>query len=127
MIEPPGNRCHADLQGEVYFVELGPTRGKELDRKRRPVVVVSVDEINSKPLVAIVIPGKTRQPNKPPFRNKVLIEPSGDNGLENPTLFQAFQIKALDHARFDRPAVGKLPLDDLDKIFATLKLCLGLL
>src|SRR5208337_4952949 len=71
------------LRSEVYFVELGPTRGKELDLKRRPVVVVSTNDINRKPLVITVVPGKTHKPQKQVFRNEVKVEPSPDNGLEN--------------------------------------------
>jgi mRNA interferase MazF len=43
-------------RGEIYFVELGPTLGRE-QAGRRPVVVVSNDAINSKPLVIMVVPG----------------------------------------------------------------------
>jgi len=114
------------LRSEVYFVELGPTRGKELDLKRRPVVVVSTNDINRKPLVITVVPGKTHKPQKQVFRNEVKVEPSPDNGLENSTLFECFQIKALDHSRFDGRAAGVLSVEDMLKLEAAVKLCLGL-
>ena len=113
-------------RGEIYFVELGPTRGKELDVKRRPVVVLSIDEINMKPLVVTVIPGGTRFADKHVFRHEVQVEPADSNGLSRPTIFQCFQIKALDHSRFDRDPAGVISVEDLQKIEQTVKLCLGL-
>ena len=41
-------------RGEIYFVNLNPTKGRE-QRGRRPVLVVSVDAINSQPLVVAVV------------------------------------------------------------------------
>ncbi len=114
------------LRSEVYFVELGPTRGKELDVKRRPVVVVSVNEINHKPLVIIVVPGTTYRAGKKVFRTQVQVNPSTDNGLSTATLFECVQIKALDHSRFDRGPAGALSSEDIAKIEEIIKLCLGL-
>lgn len=37
-------------RGEVYFIELSPTVGRE-QSGRRPVVIVSNDGLNAKPLV----------------------------------------------------------------------------
>jgi mRNA interferase MazF len=113
-------------RGELYFVELGPTRGRELDTKRRPVVVLSIDEINRLPLVITVIPGGTRAAGKRVFRHEVEVTPSPANGLKHPTIFQCFQIKALDHSRFDEARVGEMDDEDLRKIEAVVKLCLGL-
>ena len=114
-------------RGEIYFVELGPTRGKEIDAKRRPVVVVSIDDINMTPLVVAVIPGGTRASDKPVYRNEVKVEPSKTNGLAQTTIFQCFQIKSLDHSRFDHEPAGVIELDDLQRIEQTIKRCLGLL
>jgi mRNA interferase MazF len=116
----------AVFRGEFYFVELGPTRGRELDSKRRPAVVVSVNSINAKPLVVAVVPGKTHKTGAPTFRNQVRVEPSVDNGLSQPTLFECTQIKALDHGRFDQPSVGHLSANELSDLENALKLCLGL-
>ena len=113
-------------RGEIYFVELGPTRGKELDAKRRPVLVLSINEINRLPLVVTVIPGGTRKAGKRVFRHEVQVAPSTVNGLTYPTVFQCFQIKALDHSRFNDAPVGAMDAEDLQKIEETVKLCLGL-
>lgn len=43
-------------RGEIYFVDLGPIRGRE-QAYRRPVVVLSIDALNRQPLVVSVVPG----------------------------------------------------------------------
>ncbi len=45
-------------RGEVYLVELDPTRGSEI-RKTRPCLVVSPDELNHQLRTAIVAPMTT--------------------------------------------------------------------
>lgn len=53
-------------RGDVYLVELDPTRGREI-RKTRPCLVVSPDELNHHLRTAIVAPMTTgSQPS--PFR-----------------------------------------------------------
>jgi mRNA interferase MazF len=116
----------AIIRGEIYFVELGPTRGREIDAKRRPAVVLSIDAINRKPLVVTVVPGTTRAPGKPVYLNEVRVQPTATNGLTNPTVFLCFQLKALDHSRFDQPAVGVLSANELKEIEDTVRFCLGL-
>lgn len=114
------------LRGEIYFVELGPTRGKELDDKRRPCVVLSTNIINQKPLVVTIIPGTTYKAGKPVFKNQVRVEPSSENGLQYATLFDCMQIKALDHDRFHSNPVGVLSPDCFSQVENAVKLCLGL-
>jgi mRNA-degrading endonuclease toxin of MazEF toxin-antitoxin module len=114
------------LRGEVYYVELGPTRGRELDLKRRPVVVVSINDINLKPLVVAVVPGTTHVTARRVFRNQVKVDPTSENGLTNSTLFDCIQIKALDYSRFDRGPVGRLSSDDMIHVVETIQFTLGL-
>jgi mRNA interferase MazF len=51
-------------QGEVWFVDLDPTRGRE-QAGRRPALVVSVDQLGTGPSeLAIVVPlTRTARPN----------------------------------------------------------------
>lgn len=53
-------------RGEVYLVDLDPTRGSEI-RKTRPCVVVSPDELNHHMRTAIIAP-MTTGGNAYPFR-----------------------------------------------------------
>ena len=43
-------------RGEIYFVDLDPTRGRE-QAGHRPVLVLSIDAINKLPLVVTVVVG----------------------------------------------------------------------
>ena len=51
----PERPTRVPSRGEVYLVELDPTRGSEI-RKTRPCVVVSPDELNHHLRTAIVAP-----------------------------------------------------------------------
>jgi mRNA interferase MazF len=113
-------------RNDVYFVELGPTRGRELDTKRRPVVVVSIDSLNDLSHVIVVVPGTSSKSHRRPFFNEVLVEPTTDNGLTSPTLFQCHQIKALDTSRFTHERIGVLGEDDVHEIEQCIRFCLGL-
>ncbi|TVS12636.1 MAG: type II toxin-antitoxin system PemK/MazF family toxin [Wenzhouxiangella sp.] len=53
-------------RGDVYLVELNPTRGQEI-RKTRPCVVVSPDELNQH-LTTLLIAPLTRGGHRYPFR-----------------------------------------------------------
>ena len=112
------------LRGEVFFVELGPTRGREIDDKRRPVIVVSSNDINRKPLVVVVVPGTSWREGRRVFDTEVKIDPTPENGLTGPTVFPCPQIKALDHSRFDQDPVGELSPADLAAIVQCLRQCL---
>src|SRR5437763_682016 len=110
-------------RGEIYFVELGPTRGHEIDEKTRPVVVLSINDINDR-LVVTVIPGTTTPPDRD-FKNIVRLLPTRANGLSETTYFRAEQIRALDPGRFRTP-VGRVTAQDLGKIEVAVRFCLGL-
>ena len=43
-------------RGEIYFVDLNPVIGRE-QAGRRPVLVLSIDDINRSPLVVTIVPG----------------------------------------------------------------------
>ena len=43
-------------RGEIYFVNLNPTKGRE-QAGTRPVLVLSADAVNALPLVATVVIG----------------------------------------------------------------------
>jgi mRNA-degrading endonuclease toxin of MazEF toxin-antitoxin module len=114
-------------RGEIYFVELGPVRGREIDEKRRPVLVLSINDLNSKPLVITVVPG-TKAANKPVhFRNAVVVPATVTNGLAFETIFECHQLKALDHSRFTSPAVGALAEQHLVLVEDAVRYSLGLL
>ncbi len=76
-------------RGEIYFVDLNPTKGRE-QAGRRPVLVLSVDAINRLPLVATVVVG-TKGKNLPRyFPTNVHISPE-ESGLPLETVFCVFR------------------------------------
>lgn len=53
-------------RGELWWVDLSPTRGSEIN-KRRPCVVLSVDPINQRRKTVVVIPLSTSPTVRPPL------------------------------------------------------------
>lgn len=111
-------------RGEVYFVELGPTVGRE-QAGRRPVVVISNDTINSKPLVITVVPGTSAIKAPASLPSNVLVS-QGEANLPRDTVFLAFQAKAIDPSRFQSPPVGALSAASMAKLARALEWSLGI-
>jgi mRNA interferase MazF len=97
-------------RGEVYLVELDPTRGSEI-RKTRPCLIISPDELNHHLRTVIVAPmitGGHAYPFRPPcrFSGKV-----GRVALD--------QLRTVDRERL-RKRLGVLTPATLGTVFATL-------
>ena len=93
-------------RGDVFFVDLDPVRGRE-QAGRRPVVVLSINEINQRPLVVTVVVG-TKGENVPrnyPTNVRVPIE---ESGLPMETVFLGFHVRSLDTQRFSTVRAGHL-------------------
>jgi mRNA interferase MazF len=101
-------------RGDVYFIELGPTFGRE-QSGRRPVVVVSNDTINAKPLVILVVPG-TRAIKSPVSSPANVFVPQGEANLPQDTVFLTFQAKAIDASRIKTSPVGTLSAQSMEKL-----------
>ena len=112
-------------RGHIYWVQLPAAFGRELNGKRRPVVVVSTNRINHGPggLTVIVIPGST---TKAEYRNIVHVTPDPGNGLKADTYFQCHQARAVDRQRIVSESVGKLTSDELRRIEESVAYVLGL-
>jgi mRNA interferase MazF len=95
-------------RGQIYFVNLSPTLGRE-QAGRRPVLVVSVDAINRQPLVIAVVVGTDAKnvPRDYPTNVRVTAE---ETGLPIDTVFLCFQLRSLDPARFYDPKTHRLNL-----------------
>ena len=117
-------------RGQIYFVNLNPTHGRE-QAGRSPVLVVSADAINRQPLVVTVVVGTkaSRIPRDYPTNVRVLAK---ETGLPEDTVFLCFQIRSLDPSRFIDPNTGKLipagtlPENRMSEIDQSLKLVLNL-
>jgi mRNA interferase MazF len=117
-------------RGDIYFVNLDPTRGRE-QAGYRPVLVVSVDAINRQPLVVTVVVG-TDAANVPRDYPTNIRVTARETGLPRDTVFLCFQVRSLDPARFFDPKTkrsllaGTLPSNRLKEVEEALRLVLGL-
>lgn len=92
-------------RGDVYWVELDPTRGSEI-AKTRPCFVLSATEINQHRKTVVVIPLTTAAtPAAPPL---LIAMPS--TGATSKARIE--HIRAVDKSRLQRK-LGKLSVQDL--------------
>lgn len=111
-------------RGEIDFVDLDPVRGRE-QAGVRPVLVLSRDSINAKPLVVSVVVG-TKGENCPrDFPTNVRVSAS-ESGLPMETVFLCFQIRALDPQRFPEEPAGRLSGRTLTRVEQVVRYCLEL-
>jgi mRNA interferase MazF len=111
-------------RGEIYFVNLNPSQGRE-QAGSRPVLVLSIDAINRLPLVVTVVV-RTKGENVPrdyPTNIRIV---AADSGLPLETVFLGFQIRSLDASRFPPTPAGKLSDSVLNRVEQTVRYCLGL-
>ena len=59
------------LRGEIWWVDLNPTRGSEINKKR-PCVILSVDPINQRRRTVVVVPLSTSPTVRPPLTVSVM-------------------------------------------------------
>jgi mRNA interferase MazF len=117
-------------RGQIYFVNLDPTQGRE-QAGRRPVLVVSSDGINRQPLVATVVVG-TDAANVPRDYPTNVRVTTRECGLEKDMVFLCFQVRSLDPGRFLDPRTGTLapagsvPAARMADVEAALRLVLAL-
>ncbi len=111
-------------RGEIYFVDLNPVQGRE-QAGTRPVLVLSVDDINNLPLVVTVVIGTKGANIAKDFRTIVRVQPQ-DSGLPMETVFLCFQIRSLDKRRFPSQPTGRLTDALMAKVEQTVRDCLGL-
>jgi mRNA interferase MazF len=111
-------------RGEIYFVNLNPVKGRE-QAGQRPVLILSIDEINNLPLVVTVVVGTKGENLSRDYPTNVRVPPE-KSGLPMETVFLCFQIRSLDPKRFPEKCAGILTDELLEKIEATVRYCLGL-
>ena len=98
-------------RGDVYLVDLNPTRGSEI-RKMRPCVVVSPDELNAHLRTFIVAPLMT---GGYPYPFRVACRFGGKPGS-----VVLDQIRAVDHERLAR-RLGRLAPATVTRVLAVLQ------
>ena len=111
-------------RGQIYFVSLDPVRGREQAGKR-PVLILSIDEINELPLVVTVIVGTKGTTSTKDYPTNIRVT-SAESGLPLETIFLGFQLRSLDSHRFPKEPAGNLTTDKMLEVETVVRYCLGL-
>jgi mRNA interferase MazF len=109
--------------GEIYWVNLDPTIGNEI-KKRRPVVVLNGGHDKHLKL-AIVVPVTAWSSywEENPFF--VSLEPNTKSGLKKKSVVDCFQIRAVSQNRFAEK-IGELSDHEIDRIKSSIALILDI-
>ncbi|OGO95526.1 MAG: PemK family transcriptional regulator [Coxiella sp. RIFCSPHIGHO2_12_FULL_44_14] len=94
-------------RGDVYWVDLNPTKGSEMN-KLRPCVLVSATPINQVRRTVVVVPLSTSAKPIPPITISVFC-------LNKQVTAVCDQIRTIDKSRLIKPA-GKLSVKDLEAL-----------
>jgi len=109
-------------RGEIYWVNLDPTVGSEI-RKKRPALVVSNDAANKKYHQVTVIPLTSRRPDQAePFQ---ILLPTEETGLSKDSKALAEQIRTVSKLRL-QGRVGRIDPSKQEEVDKALKLHLDL-
>lgn len=109
-------------RGEIYYANLSPAIGSEMD-KRRPVLIVSNDANNRAASTVTILPITSNVSRIYPF--EVVLEPK-DTGLPKPSKVQAQQIRTISKQRLSGGSLGSLSKDMMQLVDAAVKIHLGL-
>jgi len=107
-------------RGEVWLVQLDPTRGQEI-QKTRPAVVISSEMFSSIPM-RIIIPVATWQPK---FQNRpfmILIQRTEENCLDPDSAGNVLQVRSVTTQRFVR-CIGKVSETVVQELVIGLIIC----
>jgi len=106
-------------QGDVYWTDPEPTRGKE-QAKARPFVIVSVDQLNQSGLgLSLAIP-LTRTNFANSFHLSI---PASEGGLREDGFAMPEQLRAVSHQRLSR-RLGSLRPKTLEELLKRCRLLL---
>ena len=108
---------HNPLRGEIWRVDLDPTRGAEL-RKTRPAIVINSNHIGRLPL-RLIVPITGWNDSYTTFSWLTRIEPTIETGLTKTSAADAFQVRGVSLEQFhDR--IGAVSPETLEQIIAAI-------
>ncbi len=102
-------------QGEIWYADLNPSKGRE-QSGLRPVVVISGNLLNQHLSVVIVMPLTTKIKN---YKGNPIIIPSKTNGLKTESEMLVFHVRSVSKDRLVRK-LGNIQKNDLDRAVRTL-------
>jgi mRNA interferase MazF len=104
-------------RGDIWYVDLDPTVGAEI-KKRRPVVVISSDAVGRLPIKMVApITGWHNQFGECFWHIK--INPDKTNGLKKPSAVDTLQLRGIDVQRFLYKA-GQVSSTQMEEITAAI-------
>ncbi len=86
------------IAGEIYWVNLDPTIGNEIKKRRSVVVLNGGHDKHLKLAIVVPVTAWSSYWEKNPFF--VSLEPNTKNGLKKKSVVDCFQIRAVSHNRF---------------------------
>ena len=126
------NTIDTPHRGDIFWADLPDHDSAGSEQKgRRPVVVISVDVVNSTLPICVVVPltGKLDKPN-PLHRIRVhessKIQESGTGGCKGDSLALTEQIRCISRSRLDAKRVARLTPVAIAAIEAGVKYVLGI-
>ena len=105
-------------QGEIWEINLSPTIGAEI-KKKRPAVIVNDDAIGILPL-KIIVPITSWKDRYSGAVWMVRIEPDNENNLKKSSAMDAFQIRSISTKRFLKK-IGTVSPNELYKVKTAIK------
>jgi len=102
-----------EYKWHIFLANLDPSIGSE-QGKKRPVLVISEEEINQILPVVNVLPITSRKSGRKIYPNEVVM-PAGVGGLEKESIILCYQIRTLDKQRLIKHAgnFDKLELQEM--------------
>ena len=122
LIAQPQMELKKMKRGEIYFANLDPTIGKEI-QKKKPVLIISNNASNRMSALITVIPITSNIQKVYPF--EVLLEIK-DSGLLKPSKVQCHQIRTISKLRIHGTKAGVVDNKVISHIDSALKLHLGI-
>ena len=105
-------------QGEIWEINLSPTIGAEI-KKKRPAVIINDDAIGILPL-KVIVPITEWKDRYHGAIWMVRIEPNNETMLKKRSAIDTFQIRSISTMRFIR-MIGKVPSKTLAEIKTAIK------
>jgi mRNA interferase MazF len=102
-------------QGEIWFVDLNPTKGSE-QAGQRPVVVISGNLLNEHLTVVIVVPLTTKIKN---YKGNPILTPNKTNGLKAESEMLIFHVRSVSKDRLVKK-IGSIEKEELNRTIKTL-------
>ncbi|MDO9508686.1 MAG: type II toxin-antitoxin system PemK/MazF family toxin [Thermovirgaceae bacterium] len=120
----PGSGGEFPKRGDIWLVELDPTRGDEM-RKTRPVVVISSDAFSGLDLkVCVPVTGWKDEFDRYDWFAKLV--PGKINNLTKTSAANGLQVRCLSTERF-QSRTGRVSKEELEDILASVAIVLEML